>query len=70
MQIGDVVYLKSGSPPLTVHAMDAEGVDVKWFAGAQQFTAKFPEAALVTVDPTPALDNARRKASDTLEGTL
>lgn len=48
---GDVVYLKSGSPPLTVEAKDAQGCTVAWFDGTHPFDIRFDPAALTKVNP-------------------
>lgn len=59
--IGDVVYLKSGGPPVTVTEIlprpDASGTDVgvKWFGGLTMMAATFPATALVVVDPLPVI---------------
>lgn len=45
--IGDVVRLKSGSPPLTVDAVRADdSVRVVWFASAAQQFGVFPPECL------------------------
>lgn len=45
---GDVVFLKSGSPPLTVYrpADDSDLVQVEWFAGEEVRRDCFPIASL------------------------
>ena len=63
MQIGDVVYLKSGSRPMTVVQIDTEEkvgevATCSWDGGSQ----RFPAAALTTVDPLPDLQHAQAKA--------
>lgn len=63
MAIGDTVFLKSGSLPLTVVKEDPnDGVTVSWFAGATSYSQMFPPDALVASDPQPAIDHARDKA--------
>lgn len=54
-QSGDIVYLKSGSPKLTVAAMDRSGtlVHVSWFAGAEHRYASLKAAALTRTRARP-----------------
>lgn len=59
MQIGDVVYLKSGSRPMTIVQIDADVATCSWDGGS----ATFPPEALTTADPLPALEHARAKAA-------
>lgn len=59
MQIGDVVYLNSGSKPMTIIAQPQPGSwEVAWDGG----NMTYPEAALTMVDPRPTLD---RTTTDT-----
>lgn len=60
---GDVKYLKSGSPAMTVNAVNGNDITVQWFAGSDYRSATFPAAALSDSDPVPALEVARRKAA-------
>lgn len=62
MQVGDVVYLKSGSRPMTVTAVDGTTHTCDWDGGSKQF----PEAALTIIDPAPALAHAARKEAERL----
>jgi len=55
MNIGDVVYLNSGSRPMTIVQIDGDTITCSWDGGSQQY----PAAALTTDDPSPALDQAR-----------
>jgi uncharacterized protein YodC (DUF2158 family) len=62
--VGDVVYLKSGGPPMTVTEIlprpDASGTDVglKWFGGANMMAGTFPASTVVVLDPLPAIQEA------------
>ncbi len=63
-EIGDVVYLKSGSRPMTVVQVDqvenvGEVSTCSWDGGSQ----RYPAAALTLVDPLPALEHARAKVA-------
>lgn len=60
MEIGDVVYLKSGSPPMTVVKLysDAKEVDLQWQTGSTLTSTHTAEAALTSIDPGPELRNA------------
>ena len=57
-KVGDIVYLKSGSPPLTVITDDGSNATVQWFNGAAPEETAFPEGALSAVDPAPVLKQA------------
>jgi uncharacterized protein YodC (DUF2158 family) len=57
MQIGDVVYLKSGSRPMTVIQIDGNDVTCVWDGGSM----RYPEAALTDVDPSPEFESAKAK---------
>jgi uncharacterized protein YodC (DUF2158 family) len=52
VSLGDVVYLKTGSPPMTVTAVLGDEVRVVWFASEQQKLreAKLPAIVLVTAE--------------------
>lgn len=59
---GDVVYLKSGSPPMTVHAVGIDGdgskIGVTYFLpGGQGGNAVFPTTTL-TKEPKPIVGGA------------
>jgi uncharacterized protein YodC (DUF2158 family) len=62
--VGDVVYLKSGGPPLTVIKTEGDPGDQKvtcsWMNGGI-YSHQFPENSLVIEDPLPALAVAREK---------
>lgn len=45
-QIGDIVRLKSGSPPLTVVACDSTEVQVHWYVGDSLNGANHPIQAV------------------------
>ena len=52
MKIGDVVYLKSGSPELTVTDVYLENVQVMWISENDVVQrASFPKACLVVEKP-------------------
>lgn len=59
--IGDVVYLRSGGPPMTVTGIlprpDLSGTDigVHWFGGTTMMAGTFPAAAVVVSDPSPVI---------------
>ncbi len=63
--LGDVVYLKSGGPPMTVTEIlprpDQSGTDVglKWFGGGSMSAGTFPANSLVPVDPLPSIQKAQ-----------
>jgi len=44
-KVGDLVELKSGSPPMTVVLIAAE-ITVQWFAKCELHTAEFPAVCL------------------------
>jgi len=52
MEIGDIVYLNSGSPPLTVIAKKANLIRVGWIWTDLYSEALFPEICLRTTPPT------------------
>jgi len=52
MNPGDVVYLKSGSPALTIKSVRGANVEVTWLDGFETpCTAEFPVVCLTTTDP-------------------
>jgi uncharacterized protein YodC (DUF2158 family) len=53
VSVGDVVYLKTGGPPMTVTAVDSGDVRVVWFASQQEKLreAKLPAKVLVSATP-------------------
>lgn len=54
--VGDVVYLKSGSPPMTVtEVLPNTNVGTHWFAGSTMLAATFPENALMIETPSPKI---------------
>lgn len=56
MQIGDVVYLKSGSRPMTIVNQPQAG---KWECAWEGGSTTYPEAALTLVDPRPAITDVK-----------
>jgi uncharacterized protein YodC (DUF2158 family) len=48
---GDVVYLKSGSPPLTVYGVTAQGCSIAWFDESIPRNVFFTPVALTKVNP-------------------
>ncbi len=62
--IGDVVYLKSGGPPMTVTEIlpraDQSGTDVglRWFGNTQMMAGTFPATSLVVIDPAPTIEKS------------
>lgn len=59
MEIGDVVYLKSGSPAMTVIKIDEEGnAIVQWTVGENLTSSNVPFKALTEVDPRPLIRKA------------
>lgn len=66
MQIGDVVYLKSGSRPMTILRSGGTGFWECGLDGPPISSVTYPEVALVTTDPRPAL----RRAEQSGDGTL
>jgi uncharacterized protein YodC (DUF2158 family) len=58
--IGDVVFLKSGGPPMTVtEILPGGGVGLHWFSGALMMAGTFPAISLVVTDPSPVLTKAQ-----------
>lgn len=66
--IGDVVYLKSGSRPMTVITLPAKGddgvqiVSLQWDNGQTLSGGSLPEASLTLIDPAAAI--AKKRADD------
>lgn len=56
--VGDIVYLKSGGPAMTVISDDGKQTTVQWFNGSAPQSTAFPDATLVTDDPAPVLQQA------------
>jgi uncharacterized protein YodC (DUF2158 family) len=57
---GDVVYLKSGGPQITVNSGPLAGgggnsVECIWFVGTKRFEGVFDQDALTDHDPKPLL---------------
>jgi hypothetical protein len=71
-QIGDILYLKSGSRPLTVEKLsrgqDGDLLGVVWSNGSALLRADLPATVLVDTDPSPAIDAARREQVEALKG--
>lgn len=58
--VGDIVYLKSCSPAMTVtEVLPNTTVGVHWFAGQTMLAATFPENTLTSYFPCPALVHAQ-----------
>jgi len=56
-EIGEVVQLKSGGPPMTVTQVSKDGEDVTrciWFAGTKTTEQAFKSVLLMKVEPEPA----------------
>ena len=53
-KVGDVVYLKSGSPAMTVQAVDDTPgeIEVVWFDKNQKHTATFKRTLLTLDNPS------------------
>ncbi len=66
-EIGDVVYLKSGSRPMTVIDGSKSGdVTLQWDNGQSLAGGSLPEAALTLKDPIAAI-NAKRAVDAVLD---
>lgn len=52
LNIGDVVYLKGGSPALTVQEIDGTDAIVSWFKDGQVERNRFKLAQLTTENPS------------------
>jgi uncharacterized protein YodC (DUF2158 family) len=50
-EVGEIVYLKSGSPAFTITILVFDGVRVSWMEGRQNRSARFPAAALIRKRP-------------------
>lgn len=69
--IGDIVYLKSGSLPMTIVKAEPDGAYiVQWLMGMALTSANLPDAALCDVDPAPAINKARKAESDRVSPPL
>lgn len=66
MKVGDIVYLVSGGPSMTVNKVDGENVVTQWFVGVGYQSMTFPMAALTVTDPIPQLEFSRQNATDAL----
>lgn len=53
--VGDVVYLKSGGPAMTVHRLidDRENVECKWFQDDELEVSIFTQGSLTKENPKP-----------------
>lgn len=58
MQIGDVVYLKSGGPPATVTEILTDKITVQWIVNGLMQAATLPPDAFTGDDPAPAITQA------------
>ena len=61
MNIGDVVWLKSGSPPMTVAGENEKGLKVVWVSGGM-LSATVPVESVMITDPIPLINDARARA--------
>lgn len=68
-KIGEVVFLNSGGPAMTVTEILAKDnpvlpgqVGVKWFSNGQLAASTFPPDALTDDDPVPAMQAAQEAA--------
>lgn len=52
--VGDVVWLKSGGPKMTVTEIDEDEVTCVWFEGTQARSDEFIPLALTKVDSSSA----------------
>lgn len=68
--IGDLVYLKSGSPSMTVSAVDGDNITCDWMQGSQHNSRIFQAAMLVSEDPEPQLEHDRQAKRDELAAIL
>lgn len=50
LKVGDVVYLKSGSPKMTVSALRGEAI-VSWFDGTKEMNSHYPLDCLTRTNP-------------------
>lgn len=69
MNVGDTVYLKSGSMAMTVVKLypDEKEVDLQWQNGSTLTTTRSPEAALTDADPRPAIQKAERELKEAVD---
>lgn len=67
--IGDTVYLKSGSLAMTLVKQEDKNWVCQWSRGSDLTTANIPEAALVTLDPRPAIAKAERDHKEDVDPT-
>jgi uncharacterized protein YodC (DUF2158 family) len=52
LQVGDVVYLKSGSPELTItEKLDDGSVTAEWFDGKLRYSTYFSPVCLTSEKP-------------------
>lgn len=52
LEIGEIVYLNSGSPPMTVAEISSsDNVEVVWMSGHEERTSVFPCACVTRQDP-------------------
>lgn len=64
--VGDVVYLKSCSPAMTVtEILPNANVGVHWFAGQTMLASTFPENTVTAYYPCPAIAHAEGVISGT-----
>lgn len=59
---GDVVHLKSGSPPLVVQLVDGDHITVGWFHDGAACEAEFPPQCLLIVGRQEAPATEPQKA--------
>lgn len=59
IKAGDLVWLKSGSPAMTVRCINKAGLaDLEWYVGNELHTAQHLADSLTTIDPTPPKKSA------------
>lgn len=65
LAVGQIVWLKSGGPAMTVDQIMDKLISCKWFNGATAAQSNFPEAALTETDPREKLetDDAVRRVT-------
>jgi uncharacterized protein YodC (DUF2158 family) len=51
IKIGDIVYLKSGSPKMTIGSIDKSSVTCVWFNGTQKLEGFFNPESLTKENP-------------------
>lgn len=59
---GSVVWLRSGSPPMTANKVENNEVTTQWFMNGSYQSAIFPLNSLIELDPRATLDVAYEKA--------